>query len=178
MSRLTTIDRLGEQVKAEIAQLRARGHTVEEIRQALETHGIAYSTLARHVASNVDEVVAAIRESRGIAEAVIEQLGDSEGAAKTRGLNLELSHRLLTRTLLAERSGKLELGPREIRDLSTALRSLTASAKDSTETVRRKQQAAVAAERRDQKERLQKAGASGRIALDAMAEAIEIMGLG
>ena len=178
MSRLTTIDRLGEQVKAEIAQLRAQGHTVEEIRQALETHGIAYSTLARHVASNVDEVVAAIRESRGIAEAVIDQLGDSESAAKTRGLNLELTHRLLTRTLLSERRGELVLGPREIRDLSTALRSLVAGAKDSAETALRKQRAAVEADRRDQKKRLQTAGASGRIALDAMAEAIEIMGLG
>ena len=80
--------------------------------------------------------------------------------------------------MLAVEGDGRELDLTEITRAARALRELATADRASVDVIERERKAAVESDRREQRKRLETAGASGRIAQDAMAEAIEIMGLG
>ena len=84
----------------------------------------------------------------------------------------------LTDIVLAVEGDGRALDLTEITRAARALRELATAERASVDVIERERKAAVEADRRDQKDRLQQAGASGRIAPDAMLDALEIMGLG
>ena len=156
MGRPSTIDRLPESIREQIAELRRGGRTIAEISAHLARlgHPVSSSTLGRHT-QRIDAIGERIRESRAMAEAVIERYGDTPEHRVPR-LNIELMHGLIHSAIATASGDQASLPVREIVALSGALRSLAASAKDDVE--RERQIRARFA--KEAEERAVKAGAS------------------
>lgn len=131
--RPSTIDRLPESVRDLIGELRRNGRTIDEILDALRgiDVGVSRSALGRHTA-RVDAVGARIRESRAVATALVERYGEAP-ERRTARMNIELMHGILMRLLAPENGEPLELTPRDVAALATALRSLGLAAKTDVE---------------------------------------------
>jgi hypothetical protein len=137
MPRPSKIDRLPPEVKTAIAQLRERGHTIDEILAHLgklaPAAQISRSGLGRHV-QELEKVAEKIRASREISEALVKQFGDAP-ENKTARLNIELMHSAVLK--LAAQDGDVTFDPKEVLFLSDALAKLAAAQKLDTDNTLR-----------------------------------------
>jgi hypothetical protein len=124
--RPSSVDRLPDEVRERIAQLRNAGRTIDEILAALETLvGAAgkpsRSALGRHLKEQ-EQVMQRIRESRQLAEALTKNFGDKQTSDVTR-MNLELLQDIILRaTMASDDDGNAKpFDPKDIMFLATAL---------------------------------------------------------
>lgn len=127
--RPSSIDKLPEPVRELIGKLRRAGCSIDQILGKLheldnaDAQGVSRSALGRHVKS-LDQVAAHIQETRAIANAVIDKIGDAPEGKSAR-LNIELMHSLLMRLMM----GDGDLTPQDSYFLGTALQRLSQAQK-------------------------------------------------
>ena len=93
MARPSSIDRMPDEIRERIGQLRDGGSTIDEILAALaEVDGVAISrsALGRHI-QNLDRLGVQMRRSRDVATALVGRLGTAE-IGRNAQLNIELMH--------------------------------------------------------------------------------------
>ena len=93
MSRPSSVDKLPEEVRAEIGRLRGMGWTIDQILEKLRElldSAPSRSALGRHIAG-MDKLGERMRRSRQVAEALLRELGDAPESRAAR-LNIELLH--------------------------------------------------------------------------------------
>ena len=151
MSRPSSVDRLPDEVKAEIGRLRGNGHTIDEILAALrELDGVevSRSALGRHI-KGMEAIGRKLRQSRDVAEAMVRQLGDAP-ASKTAQLNIQLVHSALLDFMMPGEADApaAEVDADALMKLAKALDHLTRSSKTDAEFVK---QVELRAEARAQK---------------------------
>lgn len=134
MSRPSSIDRMPQEVRDCIGQLRDQGRTLDEILaklRELDLEAPSRSALHRHL-QKAEEVAERIRKSRAVADVIVRRLGESEPDKTTR-MNIELMHNVLfeiaSRT--SDESGEpVTFEPMEAMLLAKALDHLGKAAKD------------------------------------------------
>lgn len=130
MSKPSTIERLPDEVRKLIAELRDRGHTIDEILAHLAAMSVevSRSAMGRHV-KKMEQVTADIRRSRQVAEAVARSFGDKETSqvAKT---NIEILHTIMMKSMIGnDEQGEVVLDAKEAMFLATALEKLSKASK-------------------------------------------------
>lgn len=141
MARPSKIDKLPQSVKTTIADLRERGHTLDEIlehlRELAPEANISWSGLQRHVQS-LEKVSEKIRRSREISEALVKQFGEAP-ESKTARLNIEMMHSVVMQLIAREGEGEgdVHLGPKESLFIADALAKLAAAQKLDTDNTLR-----------------------------------------
>ena len=178
MGRPSKIDQLPAEVRDLIADLRGRGHTIDNIMVALRGLDLpaddlpSRSGVGRHV-EKFDAIIEQARRSRAIAEAVIARAADEPESRAARA-NIELTHTLVMNLMgkLAEDGDDVQLGPQDIQFVAKALDHLGRASKSDVEL--RKQIRADLAAEADKK--LLAAVGKGGMSAEVAAEARRIMG--
>ncbi|MBI1262965.1 MAG: DUF3486 family protein [Rhizobiales bacterium] len=133
MGRPSKIDKLPSELKDVIGRLRERGRSIDEIFAKLQELDpdidVSRSGLGRHV-QRIDTIGKRLRESRAVAEAVIDRLGASTDN-RTARLNIELMHSNLMALLSAEDDDgdAIQLDAKNAMFLAGALKDLASAAK-------------------------------------------------
>ena len=183
MSRPRKVDRYPE-LREALARARERGAPLDEVlafvREWFADHApgetVGRSTVARWL-ERVDDISERVQRTRQAAEILTERWGAGSDRLVVRAA-IDALQAALTDIVLAVDDDGRQLDLTEITRAARALRELATAERASVDVIERERSAAVEDDRREQKQRLQKAGASGRLDPDAMAEALEIMGLG
>lgn len=147
--RPSSIDRLPEEIRAEVGRLRVQGRTIDEILAHLKTMDVevSRSALGRHV-KGLATMRERMRHSRDMATALVSQFGDAPDNRLAR-MNLELMHGVILQTITA--AGEDEDGeaqpvtfcPEDARFLADALAKLAQAEKTNVDrTLKMKQEAA------------------------------------
>lgn len=137
-NRPSTIDRLPKSVRDKITQLRDSGRTIDEIVAALDKclppeELPSRSALGRHLKSQ-KEIVARMKESRAVVEAVARSFGDKPTSDVLR-MNLELLNDLILRAQIGNDGDEdVSMKPQELMFLATALQKATQAGKTDFET--------------------------------------------
>ncbi|KXV50546.1 hypothetical protein AD945_01840 [Gluconobacter albidus] len=136
--RPSSIDKLPQEVRDEIASLRGAGHTIDEILAALrELHSteISRSALGRHI-KTMEEVGRDMRQSREIAEMLVRQLGD-EPESRVVQANIQLMHSFMMKLFIGDDEAIREIkkDPQSIMMMAKALDHLTRSSKTDADFV-------------------------------------------
>lgn len=152
MPRPSKIDRLPQEVRDLIAELRGQGRTLDEILDKLRELAVdvSRSGLHRHI-QDIEKLSEQIQSSRAIAEALIKRHGEAP-ESRTARLNIELLHSIIMRTYASGDGGPIQLTPKETQCLADALHRLARASRDDLETTIRLRrevvdQAAKAAEK-------------------------------
>ena len=131
----SSVDKLPEEIRAQIGKLRVQGRTIDEILSHLQAMDveISRSALGRHVKG-----LAALRErmehSRNMALALVDRFGDQTDNRLQR-LNLELMHSVVMQTITAtadDEDGEprpVTFCPEDAMFLARALKELATAAK-------------------------------------------------
>lgn len=93
MARASSVDRLEDDIKAEIGRLRIQGATLDEILGYLRQwtpKPPSRSALGRHI-QKLDKLGEKMRRSRDVAAALVKELGDAPESTAAR-VNIELIH--------------------------------------------------------------------------------------
>lgn len=129
--RPSTIDRLPEEVRATIADLRRSGRTLDEIMDHLRQLqvGVSRSAVGRHVKS-LAEIGEQMRRAETMAKFVVERFGedtdDRVGRANMRILQGALLE-MLTEDRLDEEGQPITLSAKEAKELSLAVQRLVSA---------------------------------------------------
>ncbi|MEN2980277.1 DUF3486 family protein [Tistrella bauzanensis] len=130
MARPSKIDRLPEEVREAIGDLRRQGRTIDEILSHLRTLGVddvSRSGLGTHI-QRIDRIGARMREQRAIAVALADQIGDQPD--KLAALNVELVHAAAFKLATAEDDEEgTHLDVDDVATLSATLRNLAQARK-------------------------------------------------
>lgn len=140
----STIDRLPENVREKIGALRRNGRTIDEIIAKLHELSAddldgqpvpSRSAIGRHVKAKIADVGEDMRNSRIVAEALVDRMGDATDDRMQR-LNLELAHTMLFEMLTArtvdEATGQtkaVQRTPKELGQLTRSQKDLALSQK-------------------------------------------------
>ncbi len=131
MPKSSTVSQLDETIRAKIAALKDKGHTLDEILAALEQLNVqvSRSALGRYT-KNMDQVAERIRNSRALAEAVSREFGGKE-TSKVSMANIELMHSLLMKVMVEGENGDVDvrLAPMEAMLMAKALDHLAKASK-------------------------------------------------
>ena len=143
MARPSSIDKLPDEVRELIGDLRRQGRTIDEILAKLKElgAGVSRAALGRHT-KEIDAIMEEIQRSRGISQAIIDRMGD-EPDSRTARLNVELMHSLMTRCLMGDGAGPIELDPKEAMFLASALDKLSSAASKDVDRVTKLEQRAA-----------------------------------
>lgn len=145
----SSIDRLPEEIRAEVGRLRLQGRTINEILSHLKTLDVdvSRSALGRHV-KRLAAGRERMRHSREMATALVSQFGDQDDNKLAR-LNLELMHGVVMQTIMAtseDEDGEAQpvtFSPEDARFLADALAKLaTAEKTNADRTLKMKAEAA------------------------------------
>lgn len=138
------MDRQPEEIRDEIARLRAHGHSIDEILAALrelDVTDISRSALGRHLHRS-EKLAAQLVRSRTMAEALARRTGDG-GASQFARANIELLHGIILDLHMAAEEGDdkswlktLQGNPAGIMALAKALDHLTHASKTDAEFVK------------------------------------------
>ncbi len=145
MPRPSSVDKLPEEIRSQIAELRARGWEIDQIREKLAElldQVPSRSALGRHI-FKIDKMGAAIRESRAIAEGIARTMGDAPESQLAR-LNIELLHGTILKMFVRAQDGEenaidqdgramLAGSPEEIMLLAKGLQHLATASKTNEE---------------------------------------------
>jgi hypothetical protein len=150
MSRPSSIEQLPPEIREEIAKLRERHFTIDQILAKLReldgAQDVSRSALGRHV-KKLDEIGERIRRSREVADALVRRLGDAPESRQAR-LNIELMHSVILDLLAGGEDGEpVTLDPENAMFAARALKDLAAAQKADLElTLRVRKQLAAEAE--------------------------------
>jgi hypothetical protein len=146
--RPSSIDRLPEEIRAEVGRLRVQGRTIDEILAHLKTMDVevSRSALGRHV-KRMTTARERMKHSREMATALVSQFGDQPDNQLAR-LNLELMHGVVMQTIMAtaeDDDGEpqpVTFSPEDARFLADALAKLASAEKTNVDrTLKLKQEA-------------------------------------
>lgn len=135
MPRPSTINKLPPEIKDMIAQLREKGHTIDEVMEHLQKMDVevSRSALGRH-AKKIDQVAATIKRSQLLASAITDKFGSEDSNKVSRG-NLEFMHALIQKVMIGGEDGEeIILDPKDAMFLATALEKLAKAEKSNIET--------------------------------------------
>lgn len=147
--RPSSIDRLPEEIRAEVGRLRVQGRTLDEILAHLKGMDVevSRSALGRHV-KRMNAGRERMRHSREISTALVSQFGDQPDNRLAR-LNLELMHGVVMQTIMAtvdDEDGDpqpVTFSPEDARFLADALAKLASAEKTNADrTLKLKAEAA------------------------------------
>ncbi|MBS0995835.1 DUF3486 family protein [Gluconobacter cerinus] len=155
--RPSSIDKLPQEIRDEIAILRGAGHTIDEILASLrELHSaeISRSALGRHI-KTMEEVGRDMRQSREIAEMLVRQLGD-EPESRVVQANIQLMHSFMMKLFIGDDEAIKEIrkSPQSIMMMAKALDHLTRSSKTDADFVAKVEARVEARIRAEQEQRL------------------------
>jgi DNA-binding CsgD family transcriptional regulator len=177
MPRPSSVDKLDEEVREEIARLRANGHSLDEILAALrelDVENISRSALGRHI-QGIDKLVATNRRSRTVAQALARQMGDANASQFARA-NIELLHGIILDLHMAAEGGDdtswletLRGNPRGVEALAKALDHLTRASKTDAEFVKEIQEQTEARLRKQAESNLKDEGKRQGLSVDVVA---------
>lgn len=148
----SSIDRLPEEIRAEVGRLRVQGRTIDEILAHLQGMDVdvSRSALGRHV-KRMGTARERMKHSREMATALVSQFGDQPDNQLAR-LNLELMHGVVMQTIMAtseDEDGEplpVTFSPEDARFLADALAKLASAEKTNVDrTLKLKAEAAKAA---------------------------------
>ncbi len=144
--RPSTVDKLEPEVRELIAALRIdRGWTIDEIRAKLIELGqghVSRSALGRHVRGLAD-VSADLRETQIYAEALAREAG-GKGGSQLLDMNSQLLQANMFKLMLASHEGEgIQLGPKEAKEFSEALRNIALMRKTELDVVERAEKRAT-----------------------------------
>lgn len=125
MPRPSSIDKLPQEIKAQIATLRNAGHTIDEILEHLQSMDVEVkrSPLGRHV-KRIDEIAEKVRAQREVATAISKDISGKGHGELARG-NIEL-----LQSLIMQAATKSEdFDPKELMFFAKAVVDLTKGAK-------------------------------------------------
>ena len=147
--RPSSIDRLPEEIRAEVGRLRVQGRTLDEILEHLKGMDVevSRSALGRHV-KRMNAGRERMRHSREISTALVSQFGDQPDNRLAR-LNLELMHGVVMQTIMATTEDEdgdpqpVTFSPEDARFLADALAKLASAEKTNVDrTLKLKAEAA------------------------------------
>ena len=127
----SSIDRLPDEVRASIGQLRRQGRTIDEILDHLKQLDVevSRSALGRHVKS-LAEIGEQIRRSEAMARFVVEKFGEESDDRLARA-NMRILQGSLLELLTAERTDDdgqpVTLSPGEAKELAITLQRLVSA---------------------------------------------------
>ena len=131
MARLSAADKWPSDIRELVGKLRSQGATIDQIRTKLLELDIDVprSTLGREI-KGLDDVIADIRRSREIAEAIGTRI-DEGSASSTARANVEIMQALTQRLLFAARGegGELAIDAKDAKAYSEVLRNLATASK-------------------------------------------------
>lgn len=141
MTRPSSIDRLPEEVRAQIGRLRGQGRTMEEILAHLRTLDveISRSALSRHL-KGFEAIRERMELSRNLSRALVDQLGDQTDN-RLQQLNLELMQGVVMQIItgaLQQQDGEttgVNLSPQDAMFMSRTLQGLASAAKIDAERI-------------------------------------------
>lgn len=134
--RPSSIDRLPDEVRAEIGRLRQNGRTIDEILTHLRKldgiEPVSRSALGRHI-KGLAKLGERMRRSRQVAEALVKDLGDAPESEAAR-INIELMHTAILDLFMradgdGEEGGAAPADPKSLHDVSKALDHLARASK-------------------------------------------------
>lgn len=178
----SSIDRLPEEIRAEVGRLRIQGRTIDEILAHLQAMDVdvSRSALGRHV-KRLNASRERMRHSREMATALVSQFGDQPDNRLAR-LNLELMHGVVMQTITATAEDEdgdpqpVTFSPEDARFLADALAKLASAEKTNVErTLKLKQEAAK--EAAAAVDRVAQTGAAGLTVDTVAAIKREILGI-
>lgn len=145
----SSIDKLEPEIRELIAELRVdKGYTIDEVRAALikeigKERAPSRSALGRHV-RHLADVATDLRETTIYAEALAKEAGDKSGT-ELLDLNTQLLQANMFKLMLAERDGEgIQLGTKETKEFSEALRNVALARKNSLDLVEKAEARAAA----------------------------------
>lgn len=130
-NRPSTIDRLPDEVRAQIAQLRRGGRTIDEIMDHLGQLDVevSRSALGRHVKS-LAEIGEQMRRSETMAKFIVERFGEESDDRVARA-NMRILQGTVLELLTAERADEdgqpISLTPGEAKELALTLQRLVSA---------------------------------------------------
>jgi hypothetical protein len=153
MPRPSSIDKLPEEIRAEIGRLRMRGCTIDAILttlRAMTPDAPSRSALGRHML-RMDALGEKMRRSRQVAEALVETLGDAPESQAAK-LNIELLHSTVMDLFMSaaedETEGLDEGGIAALKGNPMGVMMLAKAVESLTKASRSNQDFIVAAEKR------------------------------
>lgn len=178
----SSIDRLPEEIRAEVGRLRVQGRTLDEILAHLKGMDVdvSRSALGRHV-KRMNASRERMKHSREMATALVSQFGDQPDNRLAR-LNLELMHGVVMQTITATADDEdgdpqpVTFSPEDARFLADALAKLASAEKTNVDrTLKLKQEAAK--EAAAAVDRVAQTGAAGLTVDTVAAIKREILGI-
>lgn len=135
----SSIDRLPEEIRAEVGRLRVQGRTLDEILAHLKGMDVdvSRSALGRHV-KRMNASRERMKHSREMATALVSQFGDQPDNRLAR-LNLELMHGVVMQTITSTAEDEdgdpqpVTFSPEDARFLADALAKLASAEKTNVE---------------------------------------------
>lgn len=121
MSRISSIKRQSREIQREINALLDAGRTLDEILAVLRdmgAHDVSRSALGRYK-KQYDEVIAAVRQSREVSEALVKEFGRGEEPKAMRA-NIEIMQSIITRMILPMTGG----GSVDLKDIATLAKAI------------------------------------------------------
>jgi len=143
----SSVDKLDPEIRELIGHLRIdKGWTIDQIRQRLIDMGQedvpSRSALGRHV-RGLAEVTADLKLSQTYAEAIAREAGD-KGPGQLLDMNAQLLGANMLKLMMAEADGEgIQLGPKEAKEFSEALRNLALMRKTELDTIARAEERAA-----------------------------------
>lgn len=177
MPKPSSIDRLPEEVRSKIAELRRNGRTLDEILDHLQQLDVevSRSALGRHVKS-LAQIGEQMRRAETMAKFVVERFGEDSddrlGRANMRILQGALLEMLAEDRIDEETGAPITLSAKEAKELSLAVQRLVSAQRMDAERELRLR----AAFKREATEKLDAAGRTGEIDPDAVERAKRILG--
>ena len=135
MPRRSAIHKLPTEIRETIGRLREAGHSIDQILEKLRELDVEISraSLGRWT-QKIDVIGEQVRQSRALAENLRRTLGE-QGENRVAALNIELLHGALTKLIVAESTGEVNLTMKEAaivartcRELAMAENALVATA--------------------------------------------------
>ena len=154
MPRTSSVKRQTREVQREINALLDAGRTLDEILAALRdmgTDGVSRSALGRYK-QRYDEVIAAVRQSREVSEALVQEFGRGEEPKAMRA-NIEIMQSVITRMILPMTRGE-NVDPKDLATLAKANDSLGRAGKLDADMIARVREEARKEERETIKRRV------------------------
>jgi DNA-binding phage protein len=136
MARPSSIDRLPETIREQIADLRRAGHTIDEIHAHLRKLDVQVgrSALGAHT-KELDQLISEMHRSRAIAEAVC---APHDGAPPSRQsiASIEVLQAVIQKLISNDGQGLADLDPKEAMMAATAIEKLANARKKDLDYVR------------------------------------------
>ena len=129
MGRKSEVEKLPEEIRELIGELRRNGRTLDEILEKLQELDcdVSRSSLGRWTKS-IDAAGKDLQRSRAMAEALVKQFGE-EPDSRVAHLNFQLMHSMVMKIVVSEEGVPVTLDPNEAMLVARTLRDLTAAQK-------------------------------------------------